>query len=132
MTPPLHHILCVDDESDILEVARLSLEIVGQYKVSVCCSGSQALDEVERLMPDLILLDVMMPKLNGPDTFAALKARPSVRDIPVALMTARVQPSEVAAYMRLGVCGVVAKPFDALYLANDVLELWETHHARSA
>ncbi len=131
MTPTLTHIMCIDDERDILDVARMCLETVGGYDVTCCDSGAEALRRVAGIMPDIILLDVMMPEMNGPDTFAALHQMPEIRRIPVVLMTARIQPSEVKAYMDLGVAGVIAKPFEAMALAGQVGAIWETYHANA-
>jgi CheY-like chemotaxis protein len=129
MTRELRHILCIDDERDILDVAQMCLETVGGYTATCCNSAGEALQRVAQIKPDIILLDVMMPQMNGPDAFAALQAIPEIRDVPVVLMTARIQPSEVKAYMKLGVAAVIAKPFDAMTLAGDVRAIWEARHA---
>ncbi|MFT4075458.1 MAG: response regulator [Asticcacaulis sp.] len=132
MTPPLTRILCVDDERDILDVAQMCLERIGHYQVTTCESGSEALIQAEALKPDLILLDVMMPEMNGPDTFAALRKRASIRDIPVIFMTARIQSAEIRAYLKQGIAGVIAKPFDAMALSTEVQKAWEAFHAEQA
>jgi len=132
MTEALQHILCVDDERDILDVAQMCLETVGGYRVSCCNSGNEALQRVRDLHPDIILLDVMMPQMNGPDTLAALQTLPEARDIPVVLMTARIQPSEVKAYMKMGLAAVISKPFDAMTLARQVQTIWDSRHAAAA
>ena len=129
MTRELRRILCIDDERDILDVAQMCLETVGGYTATCCNSAGEALQRVAQIKPDIILLDVMMPQMNGPDAFAALQAIPEIRDVPVVLMTARIQPSEVKAYMKLGVAAVIAKPFDAMTLAGDVRAIWEARHA---
>lgn len=132
MTPPLKHILCVDDERDILAVAQMCLETVGCYRVTCCNCGADALQSVSDIRPDLILLDVMMPHMNGPDTFTALQALPQAMGIPVVLMTARVQPSEIKAYLKLGAAAVIAKPFNAMTLASEIQAIWEARHAPAA
>src|SRR5262249_3537727 len=111
MSQPLH-ILCVDDEEDILEVVQMCLSFDGGFSISTCKSGPEALDFLNRERPDLILLDVMMPKMDGPATFAAIKTIEAARDVPVIFMTARVQSAEVEHYLKLGAIGVVPKPFD--------------------
>ena len=121
----LQRILYVEDEPDIQAVARLALELVGGFTVKVCSSGEQALREVEAFAPQMILLDVMMPVMDGPGTLKALRERPALRSIPVAFMTAKVQPQEVAQYTELGALGVIAKPFDPMTLADAVRRLWE-------
>lgn len=128
MTAPLRHILCVDDENDILQVARLSLEAVGGFQVTLCEGSATALDTIRAARPDLILLDVMMPEMDGPTTLARLLEDPELKDIPVVFMTAKVQPPEMAYYLGLGAVGVIAKPFDPMALAGQVTEIWNRHH----
>ena len=121
----LQRILYVEDEPDIQAVAKLALELVGGFTVKVCSSGEEALREVEAFAPQMILLDVMMPVMDGPGTLKALRERSAVAAVPVAFMTAKVQPQEVARYTDLGALGVIAKPFDPITLASDVRRLWE-------
>ncbi len=94
----LHRILYVEDEPDIQAVAKLALEMVGGFTVKVCSSGEEALREAAAFAPDMILLDVMMPGMDGPSTLKALRELPSLAELPVAFMTAKVQPAEVAHY----------------------------------
>jgi two-component system OmpR family response regulator len=124
MSASLQHILCIDDEEDILQVAKLSLEMVGGLRVSLCHGSKQAVPEAVRLSPDLILLDVMMPERDGPATLLALRAEPASAGIPVVFMTAKVQPAEVAHYLELGAVGVVSKPFDPMTLSDNLKSLW--------
>src|SRR5271154_917225 len=98
MTQLLKRILCIDDETDILAVAKLALETVGGFETRQCSSGAEALIEVSNSPPDLILLDVMMPQMDGPATLKALRQDPATAGIPVIFMTAKVQPSEVEQY----------------------------------
>ena len=120
----LPRILYVEDEPDIQAVARMALEMVGGFEVKVCSSGEEALREAEDFAPDMILLDVMMPGMDGPSTLEALRQKPSLADTPVAFMTAKVQPSEVAHYKSLGAREVIAKPFDPMTLASQVQAIW--------
>jgi len=124
----LQRVLYVEDEPDIQAVARLALELVGGFTVKVCSSGEEALREVEAFAPQMILLDVMMPVMDGPGTLKALRELPALVTVPVAFMTAKVQPHEVAGYTELGAVGVIAKPFDPMTLANEVRRLWEGSH----
>lgn len=128
MTAPLRHVLCVDDENDILQVARLSLEAVGGFTVTLCEGSAKALDAIRAARPDLVLLDVMMPEMDGPTTLARLLADPELRRIPVVFMTAKVQPPEMEHYLGLGAVGVIAKPFDPMALAGQITEIWKRHH----
>ncbi|WP_075879028.1 response regulator [Vreelandella massiliensis] len=120
----LEHILCVEDDPDIQVVARLALAAIGGLQVTLCSSGAEALERAPALAPDMILLDVMMPGMDGPTTLAALRQDPALQHVPIAFMTARVQPEEVAHYTALGACGVIAKPFDPMTLADEVKALW--------
>ncbi len=125
MSRPLQSILCVDDERDILDVARMCLEMVGGYRVTCCESGQAALDVVAGgTVPDLFLLDVMMPRMNGPETLTALRRRPELDAVPIVFMTARVQEAEVRAYLRLGVTAVIPKPFDPMKLPGELATIW--------
>jgi two-component system OmpR family response regulator len=121
----LQRILYVEDEPDIQAVAKLALEMVGGFTVNICSSGEEALREVTAFAPDLILLDVMMPGMDGPSTLKALREMPSAADVPVIFMTAKVQPDEVAHYKSLGALDVIPKPFDPMNLSNQISALWK-------
>lgn len=124
----LNRILLVEDEADIQTVARLALETVGGFTVQVCGSGQEALQALVSFNPDLILMDVMMPGMDGPATLSELRELPQGRDIPVVFMTAKVQRSEVQQLREQGVIDVIAKPFDPMTLADQVRVLWERAH----
>jgi CheY-like chemotaxis protein len=113
-------ILIVDDEDDIREVAQLCLEVMGDWEVTPASSGQQALQIAPGLQPDVILMDVMMPELDGPSTFKLLQQDEATRSIPVILLTAKVQASDRKHFDDLGVAGVIAKPFDPLTLAGEI------------
>ncbi|MBU6451771.1 MAG: response regulator [Cyanobacteria bacterium REEB67] len=121
---PLSKILLVDDDENIRTVALLSLE--DDYLVEVATSGLAALELAAKNKPDLILLDVMMPGLDGKATFEKLQQRAELADIPVVFMTAKVQTHEIDFYLKLGAAGVITKPFDPMTLATDVQKIWET------
>jgi len=126
----LQKILMAEDELDIQIVARLALEAVGGFSVEICSSGSEALEAAPRFVPDLILLDVMMPGMDGVTTLQALRAMPQFAATPVVFMTAKVQPSEIALYKQAGALDVICKPFDPMTLSQTVTEIWEQHAAR--
>jgi CheY-like chemotaxis protein len=115
-----HTLLLVDDEDDIREVAQLSLEMTAGWEVHTASSGAQALAAARALKPEAILMDVMMPEMDGPTAVRHLKADPETAGIPVILLTAKVQASDRAAFEGLGVAGVLAKPFDPMALAGEV------------
>lgn len=114
------HILIIDDEHDIRAVAQLTLEAVGGWDVSVAVSGAEGLAKAADEQPDVILLDVMMPDIDGIETFRALQANPATRSIPVILMTAKVQPAEQRRFAELGVAGIIPKPFKAIKLPGQI------------
>ncbi len=124
----LSRVMYVEDEPDIQAVARVALQAVGGFTVCICSSGEEALREIQGFQPDLILLDVMMPGMDGPGTLTALRAQPGFERVPVAFMTAKVQPSEVEHYKSLGALDVVAKPFDPMKLADQVRRIWNDRH----
>ncbi len=114
------HILLVDDEDDIREVAGVSLEAVGGWQVSTASSGSEGITRALAERPDAILLDVMMPDMDGPTTFERLQEDPRTRDIPVILLTAKAQTADRHRFEQLGVAGILTKPFDPMALAGQV------------
>jgi CheY-like chemotaxis protein len=121
---PLERILLVEDDADIQSVALLALEVVGGFTVLACSSGREALAGAAPFAPDLILLDVMMPELDGPATLAGLRADPKTARVPVIFMTAKVQPHELARYRDLGALNVISKPFDPMTLSDSIREMW--------
>lgn len=125
-------ILYVEDEPDIQTVAKLALEMVGGFTVKICSSGQEALAETADFMPDLILLDVMMPGMDGPTTFNRLREQPIIAKIPIVFMTAKIQPSEIAYYKSLGAIDVIAKPFDPMTLADQIRLIWEKREQNAA
>ncbi len=124
MSQPLQKILMVEDEPDIRTVAHLSLQAIGGFTVELCSSGQEALTKGPLFQPDLILLDVMMPGMDGPTTFQELKKIPSMAGIPICFMTAKVQPQEVAQYKAMGALDVVPKPFDPMTLPQLIRDIW--------
>jgi CheY-like chemotaxis protein len=113
-------ILIIDDEDDIREVAALSLESVAGWEVVTANSGAQGLARAVEHQPDAILLDVMMPGMDGPSTFRELSKNPATAKIPVLLLTAKVQSSDQRRFADLGVASVLFKPFDPMTLADQI------------
>ncbi len=120
---PESTVLLVDDEPDLRRIASISLTIRGTWRVLEAASGAEALALARTGRPDVILLDVMMPELDGLATFARLRQDPTSADIPVIFMTAKVQAHEVARYRAAGAAGVILKPFDPMRLAERVQEI---------
>jgi two-component system OmpR family response regulator len=128
--PSLRRILFVEDDPDIQTVAKMALEAIGGFHVLACGSGSEALSRLGEFAPDLVLLDVMMPGMDGPATLAALRASPAGHGLPVVFMTSRVQAQEVAAYREMGAADVIPKPFDPMALSEQVQSVWDSLRAR--
>jgi len=125
---PLKRILYVEDEPDIQAVAQIALEAVGGFELQVCSSGEEALASAVAFAPDLLLLDVMMPGMDGPTTLKALWELPEISAVPAMFMTAKVQPNEVAEFKTLGALDVIAKPFDPMTLSDQIKTAWLHHH----
>lgn len=124
MPVPLNRILYVEDEPDIRVVAQMALEAVGGFTVIACASGQEALSAAPDARADLLLLDVMMPGMDGPSTLKALHELPATAHTPVIFMTAKVQAAEVAAYKALGALEVIPKPFDPMALSAQIQRIW--------
>jgi two-component system, OmpR family, response regulator len=127
ISPPLKRILMIEDEPDIQAIAQLALEALGGFQVRICSTGREGLLAAELFDPHLILLDVMMPGMDGPSTLRALRGLPQTVATPVVFMTAKVQPQEVAEYRAIGVLDVIAKPFDPMTLSETILAIWDRH-----
>jgi CheY-like chemotaxis protein len=115
-------ILIIDDEDDIREVAALSLETVAGWEVETASSGTLGLARAIQSLPDAVLLDVMMPGMDGPTTFRELRKNPATAHIPVILLTAKVQSNDQRRFADLGVEAVLFKPFDPMTLSNQICE----------
>jgi len=116
-------LLVIDDEDDIRDVASMTLELTRGWQIETAASGTRGVAAALCERPDVILLDVMMPDLDGPATFRLLQSHQETRDIPVIFLTAKVQPADLRKFTQLGVRGVIAKPFDPLKLAGQISEI---------
>lgn len=116
-------ILYVDDEPDIRTIVQFSFEDEDGIELKLCASGQEALDVVLDYKPDLLLLDVMMPGMDGPTTLQRMRALPGMGAVPAVFITAKVRPSEVDAFKAMGAVDVIAKPFDPMTLADQVRAL---------
>jgi CheY-like chemotaxis protein len=118
-------LLVIDDEDDIREVAEATLELTEDWEVLTANSGARGIAVAQEAQPDAILLDVMMPDLDGPATLAALQRNLATKEIPVIFLTAKVQTADRHRFAALGIRGVIAKPFDPLTLGAQVREIVE-------
>lgn len=116
-------VLLVDDEADIRRIGELSLRAVGKLEVYLAKSGFEAIEMAKRELPDVVLLDVMMPGMDGPSTLEVLRSDVDLKSIPVIFMTAKVQRQEVETYSKMGALGVISKPFDPMTLAKQLFNI---------
>lgn len=127
----LKKLMAVEDDPDIRRILDLALATFGGFELTLCESGEAALAALEQERPDLILLDVMMPGLDGPGTLKAIRAQPAFSTIPVVFLTAKMQPGEVANWTALGALAVIGKPFDPLTLPDELRRLYADRAPRS-
>lgn len=127
---PLTKILFVDDDLDILTIAKYCLESLSGTTVKYLSSGEETIQEALIFHPDLILLDVMMPKMDGIATVNAMRLLPGLAHIPVVFITAKVQSEELTNYYKLGILDVIVKPFDPFTLTNSIQNIWDKYQEK--
>lgn len=121
-------VMCVEDDADILKILEFSLKRIGGLDVLLFERGQPALDAVPTFRPDLVVLDVMMPEMTGPETLAAMRLMPEMAGVPVVFMTAKAMPEEVEDLLQYGATGVIVKPFDPVTLPGHLRIYWEHGH----
>ena len=125
MAETLRKLAYVEDEADIRTIAQMALQMMGGYEVALYASGEEALQQLPQDIPQLLLMDVMMPGQNGPSVLEAMRQIPALQHLPVIFMTAKAQQGEIDYYKSLGAIGVITKPFDPMQLAHEVAGLWQ-------
>lgn len=120
----LQRIVHVEDDESIRAIAKVALERVGSFTLLSCASGDEALEKTAQFAPDMILLDVMMPGLDGPTTLKKLRETMDLTEIAIVFITAKVQSSEIEYYKSIGACNVVLKPFDVMTLSEQLGKYW--------
>ncbi len=120
----LERILYAEDDSDIQQIALLALETLGGFTIETCNDGLEALAAIEGFAPQLLLLDVMMPNMDGPTALMKIQAIAAFKKTPAIFMTAKVQSEEIKKYLDMGAIGVIAKPFDPMTLADQIRDIW--------
>lgn len=130
MSKPLKKLLFIDDDQDILTIAKYSLENLKDIEIKFLSSGEEALKEAPTFQPDLIILDMMMPKMDGIATMNAIHLIPHLSKVPIIFITAKGQKQEIEQYYKLGVTDVIMKPFDPLTLGDLILCIWENFQAQ--
>lgn len=124
----LEKIIYAEDEEDIRAIAQIALEDIGSFKVKYCLNGYEVLEAIKDFQPDLFLLDVMMPKMDGPSALRQLRQISQVADVPAIFMTAKIQQNEVEEYKTIGAIDVIPKPFDPMSLASDIKRIWDNYY----
>lgn len=122
--------MIADDESDILEVARIALEMVGGYEVVVCESGGELLQRAPDFDPDLIIVDVLMPDLGGHEVFEQLRNLEEFNNTPIIFLTGLIHEDELDVLRSYGAADIILKPFDPMTLADRVAGIWKTLNER--
>jgi len=122
----LQRILLADDEPDILEVSKIALETVGGFEVEVCSSGAELLQLLPDFRPDLIIMDVLMPDMAGPEVLSRVRQLPDYSGIPVIFLTGVANGIELKALRDSGAADVILKPFDPMTLADRVDGIWDS------
>ena len=121
---PLNRICYVEDDEDIQRIVRMSLERVGKMTVAVVTDPTQAIQAFAEFQPDLVMLDWMMPVLDGPALFQQMKLRPETSALPVVFITARASPRDLAELKELGAAGTISKPFSPKDLPDQLRAIW--------
>jgi CheY-like chemotaxis protein len=121
----LERILYAEDNEDIQQIAVIALETIGGFTLKVCNDGAEALAAIGPFSPQLILLDVMMPNMDGPKALESMREMGAFKNTPAIFMTAKVQPEEVNRLLNMGAVAVINKPFDPMALADRIREIFE-------
>lgn len=124
----LSRILLADDEPDILEICRIALETVGGFEVEVCDSGSELLRLLPEFRPDLVIIDVLMPDMAGPEVLRAVRLTPGFETIPVVYLTGVIHGDDLKTLRGSGAAEVILKPFDPMTLADRINGIWDVAH----
>jgi CheY-like chemotaxis protein len=125
MSETLQRVTYVEDEPDIRTLTEFALKELGGYEIDVCASGHEALEKTPNFNPDLIILDVMMPGMDGIETYKRLREIPKLAKTPIVFMTAKAMKHETDRYRALGAVDVIAKPFDPISLPDRIREIWK-------
>jgi CheY-like chemotaxis protein len=121
----LKKIMYAEDEPDVQMVVELTVQTMSDYEIKICENGRVLLENIQEYEPDLVLLDVMMPEMDGPTTLKNLKQSDATKNLPVIFMTAKAQVHEIEALKSSGVVGVITKPFDPVTLCDEIEQIWK-------
>jgi CheY-like chemotaxis protein len=127
MSPPkLERILLVEDDPDIQFIARMALQRISGYQVEVCNNGIEALQKLPLFQPQMVVMDMMMPEMDGLTTFQEMRKIPAFAHLPVVIMTAKAQAHEIENYKREGINDVIIKPFEPAELGKQLEQIWQS------
>lgn len=126
-TTPLSRILYIEDDADIRTIADIALAHLGGMELMCCANGAEGLKAIDQFKPQLILLDVMMPNMDGPTVLAKIRQQPRHQQIPIVFITAKVQASELKYLTDLGALSVITKPFNPIELCEQLKQLWRSY-----
>jgi CheY-like chemotaxis protein len=121
---PLNRICYVEDDEDIQRIVRMSLERIGKLTVKIVSDPMQAIDAIKDFKPDLVMLDWMMPGMDGPTLFRKMRETPEVRDLPVVFITAKASSAEMDELRAMGAAGAISKPFSPKDLPDQLRSIW--------
>ena len=122
---PLTKLIIIDDDPDILQIAKYSLEDMKGVSIKYCDSGQEGIKEALFFLPDLILVDVMMPNMDGIAFIKVMRLIPILSKIPVAFLTAKIQKEDLEQYYAMGIKEVITKPFDPITFPAEIQKLWD-------
>ncbi len=124
----LQRILVADDEPDILEIARIALEMVGGFEVVACSSGQALLEALPDFKPDLVIVDVLMPDMSGLEAVEEIRRLPEFKELPYVFLTGTIAEEEIEGLREAGAADIILKPFDPMTLADRVDNIWKGTH----
>jgi two-component system OmpR family response regulator len=127
MSEKLSRILYAEDEKDIRAIAQVALEDIGGFTVQYCSNSKEVFEIVKDFAPQLLLLDVMMPGMDGPTILKILRDQYNMTDVPAIFMTAKIQAGEIMQYKEMGIIEVITKPFDPMLLAKNINDVWDKY-----
>ena len=116
----IHRVLLVDDDDNLRFLTQTGLEGMTDWEIEPASSGQEALEKAERCTPDVVLMDMMMPGMDGTTTMRKMREHPQLKDVPIIFLTAKVQVREKEQYLKLGATGVIVKPFDPITLCDEI------------
>ena len=124
--PPLQNVLHVDDDDDVRSIVELSLSLNRRLVVRQCSSGAEAVEVCREFVPDLLLLDLMMPNMSGEEAWDEIRRLPGLETVPAVFLTAKAQTETTERLLKKGALGVISKPFDPMQIGSKLDELWDS------